>query len=72
MENITKGFNMKILAVLSFVLLTACAGLGVGVGSYEDDDVKAYYIGIGVKGESILPELPSLPNRPEGDAEVEQ
>ena len=42
---------MKILAVLSVVLLTACAGIGVGVGKYEDDDVKAYYIGIGVKGE---------------------
>ena len=61
-----------ILLLLAVASLTACAGFGVGVGSYEDDDVKAYYIGIGVKGESILPDLPSLPNRPDGDAEVEQ
>ena len=55
-----------LIVVILATSLTACAGLGVGVGKYEDDDVKAYYIGIGVKSESILPDLPSLPNRPDG------
>ena len=62
--------NMKtLLLTLAVATLTACAGLGVGVGSYEDEDVKAYYIGIGVKANSVLPDVPSLPNRPEKDAE---
>ena len=55
---------MKLIAIAMVFTLTACAGIGVGVGSYKDDEVKAYYIGIGIKSESLVPDLPSLPTRP--------
>jgi hypothetical protein len=45
---------MKKLSIgLITLLLTGCAGVGIGVGSYENEQASVYFIGVGVKGEDL-------------------